>query len=228
MASFVQRAFNVPDAGENPVIGVYSTTYRRATRVFVDGDSSQPMNSGDWVQVSRLGGPLVNEVVVPLGLKDAFNASETTGDAAFLPLVTDPELGRLIELLYPGITVPPPPRNDLVGIFLTGLPGVNQLPNGQATEMLRLNTSIPPTGTDPNAQNPLGLLAGENDGWPNGRRLIDDTVDIALQAAAGATPFTPEFNRAPNNQLSDGVSGNDLPFLTTFPYLAHPHEGYDS
>jgi len=228
MASFVARAFDVPDAGVNPVIGIYSTTYRRATRVFAGGDSSQPMHTGDWVQVSRLGNPLVNEVVVPLGLKDAFNASETTGDGAFLPLVTDPELARLIPILYPGVEVPPAPRNDLVAIFLTGIPMLNQLPNGAPTEMLRLNTSIPPTGTDPNGQSTLGLLGGQSDGFPNGRRLNDDVVDIALQALAGATPFTPDFDVAPNNQLGDGVSGNDLPYLTTFPYLPLPHEGYEN
>lgn len=226
MASFLARAFDIPDAGVNPVIGVYSTTYRRATRVFTDGDSSQPMHTGEWVQVSRLGHPLVNEVVVPLGLKDAFNASEPTGDGAFLPLVQDPELARLIEVLYPGVQVPPAPRNDLVAIFLTGLPGVNQLPNGRPTEMLRLNTSIAPTGTDPNTQNRLGLLGGENDGFPNGRRLNDDVTDIELRALAGATPFTPEFNVAPNNQLTDGANDNDKDFLTSFPYIPHPHDGY--
>ncbi len=228
MGSFLARAFDVPDAGINPVIGIYSTTYRRASRVFTDGDSSRPVHSGQWVQVSRLGHPLVNEVVVPLGLKDAFNASEPTGDGAFLPLVLDPELARLIPVLYPGVEVPPAPRTDLVAIFLTGLPGVNQLPNGAPSEMLRLNTSILPTGTDPNAQNRLGLLGGENDGFPNGRRVIDDVTDIELQALAGATPFTPEFNVAPNNQLTDGANVNDLPFLSSFPYLALPHDGYEN
>ena len=166
MASFLVRAFDVPDAGINPVIGVYSTTYRRATRVFTDGDSSRPVHGGEWVQVSRLGHPLVNEVVVPLGLKDAFNASEPTGDGAFLPLVTDPELARLIPVLYPGVEVPPAPRNDLVAIFLTGLPGVNQLPNGAPSEMLRLNTSILPTGTDPTRRTLSACWAGRTTGSP--------------------------------------------------------------
>ncbi len=105
---------------------------------------------------------------------------------------------------------------------------MNQLPNGAPSEMLRLNTSILPTGTDPNAQNPLGLLGGQNDGFPNGRRVIDDVTDIELRALAGATPFTPDFDKAPNNQLTDGANVNDLPFLMSFPYLAPPHEGYEN
>ena len=210
--------------GGSPIIGVYSQTKRQQTRVLSPtGPGSAPRSSGSFVNVSRLGMPLVNEVVVPLGKKDVFNASEPRDDAAFLGLVQDPEPARLIPVLYPGVTVPPAPRNDLVAIFLTGIPGLNQPANGKPSEMIRLNTSTPVTGS-PNA---MGVLAGDNQGFPNGRRLVDDVVDIELRALAGATPFTPPFNKVPNNSLGDGVNANDRPFLTSFPYVATPHQGYD-
>ena len=207
----------------DPVIGVWSTTERRTDRVFGDGKIE---NSGDFTQVSRLGMPLVNEVVAPLGAKDAFNASKPADDAQFLPAVEEPEVSALIPQLYPGVTVPEGPREDIVSIFLTGIPDVNQPADFTPSEMIRLNTSIAPTALD--QQDRLGLLAGQNDGFPNGRRLVDDVYDVELRALAGGTPFTPEFDRAPNNALTDGVDTNDLPFLASFPYLASPHQGYDS
>jgi hypothetical protein len=239
----------ITESEDQPIIGVYSTTYRRKVKVFAGNTlpGANPVHNGPFVLVSRLGMPLVNEVVVPLKAKDAFNSLparldievfptldapplSTEGD---IPLITDPILAELITALY-GIEVPAPPRNDVVAIFLTGiiLPDGTNLNNnvadgGQPSEMIRLNTSIPPTGSDINQQNPMGLLGGENDGFPNGRRLIDDVVDIELQVLAGATPFTPEFQREPNNQLADGVSGNDKPFLNQFPYIPAPFSGYE-
>ncbi len=232
---------------DDPVIGVWSTASRRKTRVFADGNGALPVASGPFVQVSRLGNPLVNEAVIPISLKDTFNSLPPEQDADVfpglavepfategpIPLVTDPILGDLIETLYPGVEVPDPPRDDLVAIFLTGITMpdgtvLNAQQNGRPAEVLRLNTSIKPTESDPNQQDPLGLLGGDMDGYPNGRRLGDDVIDIALRAVAGATPFTPEFDRAPNNELGDGARGNDMPLLTTFPYIPHPHNGYDT
>jgi hypothetical protein len=224
--------------GDEPVIGIWSTSSRPKVRVFSQNNGANPVNRGRFVQISRLGNPLVNEVVVPFGLKDTFNALAPRNDAAALsqpadedgvtiPLVQRPELADLITALY-GIETPDPPRNDLVSIFLTGIEGVNQPANVKPAEMLRLNTSIAPTGSDINAQNRLGLLAGENDGFPNGRRLGDDVIDIGLRAVAGGTPFTPEFtgeDRA-NDDLADGVDGNDSLFRTSFPYQANPWQGY--
>jgi len=224
--------------GDEPVIGVWSSTDRRKTRVFADGNSATPANSGPFVQVSRLGMPLVNEVVIPLGLKDTFNTLEPSQDAAALslpepredgvtiPLVEDPELANLIPVLYPGVEVPPAPRADLVQIFLTGIPDLNQPANVVPAEMIRLNTSIEPTPFE--EQDRLGLLAGQMDGFPNGRRPIDDVADIELRALAGGTPFTPEFNVAPNNALTDGVDFNDKQLLNGFPYLPAPFEGYEN
>jgi hypothetical protein len=204
----------------NSIIGVYSTTYRRRVRV-LSPEGNDPGESGDWVQVSRLGMPLVNEVVIPLGRKNRFNASDPKDDAQFGAFVLDPEPARLIRALYPGVTVPPAPRSDLAAIFLMGIRGVNQPAHVVPSEMIRLNMGFPPSASP----NRLGLLAGQNDGFPNGRRLTDDVVDIELRALAGGTPFTPGFNHAPNNQLSDGVNANDKRFLATFPYVAGPFGG---
>jgi hypothetical protein len=158
---------------------------------------------------------------VPLQDKDRFNASHPNGDGAFLPYVLDPELTHLLGLVH-GIATPPAPRNDLVAIFLTGIPNLNQPANANQVpcEMLRLNMSVAPA----NSPSRLGLLGGDTAGFPNGRRLSDDVVDIAERAVAGATPFTASFNVAPNNQLGDGVDANDRPFLPYFPYVAPPHD----
>jgi len=207
----------------DPVIGVWSDTYRRRTRVLSTNGTSA--SSGPWVKVSRLGMPLVNEVVIPLGKKDLFNASEPYNDSQFGSYVTNPELAALIPVLYPGVKVPSPPRTrDIVPIFLTGIPGLNMPKHVKPSEMIRLNTSIAPTAWS--KQNRLGLLAGQSDGFPNGRRLIDDVTDIELRALAGGTPFTPGFNHAPNNALTDGVDRNDVYFPRWFPYEAAPHSGY--
>ncbi|KAM3095419.1 DUF4331 domain-containing protein [Phormidesmis sp. 146-12] len=209
----------------NAVIGVYSTASRCATKISSTGNCSKP------IQVSRLGSPLVNEVVIPLGLKDKFNASEPENDAQFAQFVVDPQLPKLMRSVF-GITIPPAPRNDLVAIFATGIPA-NSVPgapqfttflsDGKPHELLRLNTAIPPTPVG--QQNRLGLLGGDLAGFPNGRRVIDDVVDIELRAVAGGTPFTPATNVAPNNTLGDGVDRPSVPFLDRFPYLGTPLSG---
>jgi Domain of unknown function (DUF4331) len=209
--------------GSNSLIGVWATTWRRQTRVLSDTGFGD-IQTGDWVQVERLGNPLVNEVVVPLAAKDHFNATPPSGDPQFLPAVTNPELPGLINALY-GVPVPAAPRNDLVTIFLTGIPGLNQPPNVQASEMLRLNMGIPPSASLGKGDR-MGILGGDNAGFPNGRRLEDDVVDIAIQAMAGATPFTADFNKAPNNLLGDGVNSSAQAFNSAFPYLSQAYSGF--
>jgi hypothetical protein len=217
--SALTRGGTVPASASDPsaVIGVWSTASRFTTRTLTPGGQ---MHSGTLIQVSRLGNPLVNEAVIDLARKDVFNAIEPTSDAAALDRVTDPEVPKLLNLIF-GVDSPPVPRNDLVTIFLTGIPGLNQPPNVRPSEMLRLNVAIPPA-TSPD---PMGVLRGDIAGFPNGRRVGDDVLDIVLQAAAGATPLTPAFNRSPNNTLGDGVSRNDVPYLGQFPYLGTPHAG---
>jgi len=201
----------------NAVIGVWSTASRPNVLQLGNG---QIKGSSNYVQISRLGQPLVNEVVIPRGTKDVFNSLEPTQDAAALNFVLDPEVPKLLSALF-GIQSPPTPRLDLVTIFLKGIPNLNQPANVTPSEMLRLNVAIPPT-VNPN---PLGVLGNDPAGFPNGRRLGDDVVDIALRAMAGATPLTPSFNNGINAQLGDGVGANDVPFLTTFPYVGTPHAG---
>jgi hypothetical protein len=217
--SQLARSGATPSSASDPnaIIGVWSTASRFATRTLSAGAQ---VHSGALVQVSRLGNPLVNEAVIDLARKDAFNGIEPTSDAVALDRVTDPEVPKLLKLIF-NVDSPPAPRNDLVTIFLTGIPGLNQPANVRAAEMLRLNMAIPPTSSP----NRLGVLGGDLAGFPNGRRYGDDVLDIVLQAAAGATPLTPAFLRSPNKALGDGVDRNDMPYLTTFPYLGIPHAG---
>lgn len=217
-ADLLTSTRNRPAAGDPAaILGIWSTASRPSVTARAPG---QERHNARWVQVSRLGQPLVNEVVIPRSTKDAFNGLEPTGDAAALGFVTDPEVPRLLSALF-GIQSPPAPRQDLVTIFLTGIPGLNQRPGATPSEMLRLNVGIDPT-LNPS---PLGVLGGDIAGFPNGRRLGDDVVDIALRAMAGATPLTPAFNAGINAQLGDGVGVNDRPFLPEFPYVSTPHAG---
>ena len=208
-----------PSAGaNNHIIGIWDTAERLMTRTLsADGTVA---HSGPEVQISRLGMPLVNEVVIPLQDKDKFNGSEPVNDLAnFAGYVVDPELAKLLNLLY-GIGVPPAPRADIVAVFATGVAGLNQPAGVTPGEMLRLNMTIPPAD-EPKR---LGVLAGDLAGFPNGRRLADDIVDIELRVVAGV--LVDGFNIAPNNQLGDGIDTNDRPFLPYFPYVAPPHSPF--
>jgi Domain of unknown function (DUF4331) len=239
------RTRAVPTSATDPngVIGVFSTASRRGTRV-IQPDGTRN-TEGAWRQVSRLGNPLVNEVVIPLGLKDAFNSLSPRLDGTIpdvVSAITDPELPKIIRLALgaygtfdgtrSNINIPPAPRNDLVAIFGTGIPqNTTGLPptfttflsDGVAHEMLRLNTGIPVTPAA--SVKRLGLLEGDAAGFPNGRRVTDDVVDIELRALLGGTPITPAFNVAPNNAAGDGVATNFEGFLTRFPYLQTPNAG---
>ncbi len=177
--------------------------------------------SGDWVQVSRLGNPLINEVVIPLGMKDAFNATYPVDDLAnFGTYVLNSELAGIINALF-GVPVPPAPRNDLLAL-VQGIAGLTMRPGEVISDQLRLNVAVPTTPIY--AASRLGVLAGDNAGFPNGRRVYDDTVDIALRVVAGV--LVDGYNVAPNNQLGDGVDGPDVPYIAGFPFLGTPHSGY--
>jgi hypothetical protein len=227
------------------VIGVWTTAARQKARVLQASDGTD-VESGPWVQVSRLGNPLVNEVVVPMSKKDYWNAQPPSHDKQFAQAVANPELARLLPSLYPGVfpnlaayNAKSPHRADLLAIFLTGIPtGVvagfqNSMGTTQA-DMLRLNTAIPPTIT---GMNNLGLIGMDAAGYPNGRRVFDDVVTIELRALAGATlplvdkRFTPD---AAATAITDGLTsgptdttalGNET-YLPSFPYLGTPHSGF--
>ncbi|WP_054048916.1 DUF4331 domain-containing protein [Alloactinosynnema sp. L-07] len=217
------------DTTRNPVIGVWSDTERRSMLLKPGSENA----FGPYVQVSRLGNPLVNEVVVPAGLKNKFNSLTPDQDRNIPDLVnrvTDPELPKLIQAIY-GIPAPPTPRTDLVEIFLTGITTKaggpiqadlnSQLNNADVdpnrfapSEQLRLNMAVPPAASP----NRLGVLAGDLQGFPNGRRLADDVLDIAVQAVEGAAVS----GIVPALAAGDQVDANDKPFGSTFPYVALP------
>ncbi len=204
----------------NEIIGIWDTAERPQTRI-INGDGTISQ-SGPDAQVSRLGMPLVNEVVIPLKDKDKFNASEPANDVAnFGTYILDPELAKLFHAIF-GLTVPAAPRTDLVTVFATGIPGLNQPQGVSPGEMLRLNMTIAPATTPSR----FGVIAGDNAGFPNGRRLFDDIVDISERVVAGGYVLTPATNVAPNNQLGDGIDANDKPFLPHFPYLAPPNDPF--
>ena len=239
------------DPQANPVIGVWSTTSRSTQRMFAATNSAPTTSAtdssdttkdrGPLVQVSSLGNPLVNEAVVPANLKDYFNRSTPDRDGQFLAKVQDPEVPALIEGLYgipnPNKTAGFEKRPDLVAAFLTGFSkksypalgaDLNSLdmnavsPNAVPAEYLRLNVTIP--ATDPAEVNRAGVLGGDLAGFPNGRRLGDDVVDIALRVLEGAlVPGHP----AAVDGLGDGVDSNDKQFLGNFPYVADAHSGSD-
>jgi hypothetical protein len=227
-------------AGNDPVIGAWTTASLRQVRL-LDGTppaglQTSERTGGAWVQVSRLGMPLVNEVVIGLRDKDRFNSSKPRDDGQFADYVTNPTLPALLEILFGSAGVKAPtnfPRNDLVTAFLTGVPGLNQPANVRASEMLRLNTSIPATAKG--AQNALGVLGGDNAGFPNGRRPGDDVVDAALRVSMGVlctlnapAAFGCVPADAPSGALAltdGGASINDAMFDATFPYLRTPIPG---
>jgi hypothetical protein len=223
------------------VIGVWSKASRRKTRVLrepaADENGVLLQHLGPWRQVSRLANPLINEAVIPLGKKDFWNVSDPSEDEQFLEEFTTPEVTALENALYPVLDdAPETGRGDLVAVLLTGVPSLNFTGDTKA-DLIRLNTGIAPTAAV-GAGNRLGVLAGDFAGFPNGRRLEDDVTDIELRAfACGYGPIVGPIiegfgfcdgnaNRSPNNLLGDGVDENDLPFLTVFPYLSTPHQGY--
>jgi Domain of unknown function (DUF4331) len=237
-------------AGSDPVIGAWTTASLRQASVLNSqpqsdksvasvGAATSPTGSavqgGAWTQVSRLGMPLVNELVIGLPDKDRFNASSPSGDAQFADYVTNPSLPILLQTLFGGAGVLAPnvyPRTDLEAAFLTGIKGVNQPLTATPAEELRLNTStaVTPLAT----QNDLGVLGGDLSGFPNGRRPIDDVVDIELRVAMGVllSPFDksaadpdPASDASRQLHYTDGAEPNPANYLPVFPYLNHPLGG---
>ncbi|MGI4849208.1 MAG: DUF4331 domain-containing protein [Janthinobacterium lividum] len=222
------------------VIGGFTTASIRQARVVNPNPGTSINNAvregGAWTQVSRLGMPLVNEVVIGMDDKDKFNSSKPTGDAQFLTYVTNPTLPAVVQTLFPSAPAPTNfPRTDLIAAFLTGIDGVNKPANAVPSEMLRLNTSIAPKL--PAAQNALGVAGGDLAGFPNGRRPGDDVVDLSLRVAMGAlcvlTGANDQFKvgckpgdaPAGGAALTDGVRKTAADFKPAFPYLNTPLPG---
>jgi hypothetical protein len=237
--------------GADPVIGAYTTASLRQASVLnptpqsaksaasvgpVASPTGPELAGGSWSQVSRLGMPLVNELVIGLPDKDRWNTTTPAQDAEFADYVTNPSLPVLVQALFGSAGVRAPnvyPRTDLEAVFLTGIAGLNQPAHAPTlSEELRLNTS---TAVTPYAaQKDLGVLAGDLAGYPNGRRPIDDVVDITLRVAMGVLlkPYDgsaadPDPASDASRQLgyTDGVQANPANFLTAFPYLNTPIGG---
>jgi Domain of unknown function (DUF4331) len=234
-------------SGSDPVIGGWTTASLPQVKVLNPapkfdaerGRTNASIEGGALTQVSRVGHPLVNEVVMGLRDKDRFNASRPVHDPQFLAYVQNPTLPELLEALFGGLGVRAPnnfPRNDLVAVFLTGIPGLTKPANLSAPgEMLRLNTGIKVTAAD--MQSTLGVLGGDTAGFPNGRRPGDDVVDIELRAAMGVlctlndpATFGCEPADAPTGNLpfTDGAALSASDFDAAFPYLNTPLAGSPS
>jgi len=226
----------------HPTIGVWTTASRQRVTLW-DADQGENVNSGPFRQVSRLGNPLINEVIIGMGDKDLWNSLPPAGDKQFAHYVTQPGLAALLPALYPGVfpnlaklVASGKPRADLEAILLTGIPaglipGFTNLTGTVLADMLRLNTSIAPT--PPKKQSIYGLVGGDAGGFPNGRRVTDDVVAIELRAIAGAVynlvdkTFTPD---AAADKLTDGLTPASVsaPLLGQFPYLGVPYSGFDN
>jgi hypothetical protein len=233
----ISRNGNIPThpGAAGAVIGVWSSASRRASRIF-DKSQGKYVGHGPWDQVSRLGNPLFNEVIVPMAQKDVWNAHRPVGDKAYAKYVNHPELAKLLPVLYPGrfpnLAAYHAARADLNAILLTGIPkgvvpGFQNYTGPVESDMLRLNLAVPPASSP----NDLGLVAGDAAGFPNGRRIDDDVVTIELRAVAGLTiplvdpSFTPD---AAVGAVSDGTSNTNASSTGAFPYLGDPGSGYNT
>jgi Domain of unknown function (DUF4331) len=227
--------------GRDPgaVVGVWTSASRRQVQVRHGHANNDDVYVGPQVQVSRLGNPLFNEVIVPMAEKDRWNGLPPGEDKRFAGFVERPELASLLPVLYPGLfdnlaalNKARTPRADLVAILLTGIPDglIDDFQNSTGdvqADMLRLNTVIPPS----REENPFGILGGDLAGFPNGRRIADDVVSISLRAIAGATvPLVDDTFRpdAAASQVEQGLSAKDLSskLLKHFPYLGAPFDGF--
>jgi hypothetical protein len=218
---------------QKAVIGVWAAAKRRRAVVREPGYTFE---AGPWVQVSRLGNPLFNEVIVPMGEKDRWNALPASGDREFLKYVQHPELAALLPVLYPGVfpnlAALKAARADLVAILLTGLPagivaGFQNYTGATYADQLRLNVAIPPTPSQ--KASALGVVGEDLAGYPNGRRVFDDVVTIELRAIAGLTyplvdpSYTPD---AAAKLVTDGLTAANTTYLSQFPYLGTPQSGF--
>ena len=235
----VSRHGNLPTDVSSPgsVIGVWATASRRKSRI-LNKKTGRTEGHGPWQQVSRLGSPLFNEVLVPMAEKDEWNMRYPFGDKAYAKYVNHPELAKLLPVLYPGVfphlAKYTKSRADLNAILLTGIPngvvkGFQNYTGPIESDMLRLNVAVPPTSMD--EANPLGLVAGDAAGYPNGRRVLDDTTTIQLRAIAGLTIPLVDPDYEPDDaagKVTDGTTNENGAYPAAFPFLAAPNGGYQT
>ncbi|MBL8349245.1 MAG: DUF4331 domain-containing protein [Burkholderiaceae bacterium] len=207
-------------------IGTYATTSRPRIKTQPTTPGGLPGLSTNFVQIQRMGNPLINELLIGTGDKDKFSMSEPKNDATFASYLLDPLLARVINAAYGGaVAIPTPPRLDLLPLVTYAPPiAATGTPAGPVADLLRLNTGVPATAKA--LRKRMGLLAGDPAGFPNGRRLSDDVTDISARAVVGV--LNPAFNVFPNKRIGDGVNTNDKPTQETFPYVSFSHSGRDS
>jgi hypothetical protein len=222
-----------------PVIGVWTTASRRRAAI-LHSDGGTPFCAGPWTQLSRLANPLFNEVLVPMARKNYWNTQQPQHDKQFAAYVAHPELAGLIAALYSpnfphlqALVSAGTARADLEAILLTGIPsgliaGFTNYTGSVQADLLRLNTSIAPAASP----NPLGVVAGDLAGFPNGRRVFDDVVTVELRAVAGAVYPLVDPSYSPDaavGLVADGLTDASpgTAYLTSFPYLGVPYDGYD-
>jgi hypothetical protein len=217
-----------PASSAKAVLGTYGTTSRPRTKVQPSTPGGNATVSNNFVPIQRMGNPLINELIIGTGSKDKFSMSEPKDDGQFASFFLDPLLARVLNAAYGGlVTIPPPPRTDLLPLVTYAAPICPGCTAGQAgpvADLLRLNTGIPPTPKDNRKR--LGFIAGDSAGFPNGRRVSDDVTDIASRAVVGV--LNPAFNIFPNNVIGDGVNANDRPYQETFPYVSFANSGRQS
>ncbi len=212
-----------PATDAQATIGAWATTSRAQFTIRHAPNAAD--NFGDHSQIQRLGNPLINELIIGTGYKDTWSMSQPVNDANFASFDLDPTMARIFNAIY-GINIPPPPRTDLLPLVTYAPPiAAPGTPAGPVADLLRLNTGVAPTPLANRSR--LGLIAGDGAGFPNGRRLTDDVVDIATRVVAGGI-LNSQFNVAPNNLLGDGVAAPDVPTQETFPYVHFAYSGRDS
>lgn len=225
--AMVTRTGTLPTAADPAAtIGAWATTSRpRQTVRLAPGDTAPANIDTTPIQIQRLGNPLINELIIGTGQKDLWSQSQPKDDAQFAASALDPLLARAFNAVY-GIAVPPAPRVDLLPLVQYVPPIASAgTPKGPIADLLRLNLGVPQTPAGQRSR--LGLLGGDPAGFPNGRRLEDDVVDIAMRVVAGVLAG-PQYSGNPNNALGDGVNSNDVPFQEVFPYVAWANSGYNT
>lgn len=212
-----------PSTDPKATIGAWATTSR--PEVTIRTSPRHTEDFGRLVQIQRFGNPLINELVIGTGSKDYWSMSEPVNDSQFASFDLDPLIARVFNAVY-GFNIPAPPRTDLLPLVTYAAPiAAAGTPAGPIADLMRLNTGVPPT---PKANRKrLGLIAGDPAGYPNGRRLTDDVVDITERVAVGGI-LSKGFGVAPNNLLGDGVNAPDVPPQETFPYVHFAYSGRDS
>lgn len=214
-------------------IGVWATTSR--PRITIRNSPDPSLSAGEFRQVQRMGNPLINELIIGTGFKDRWSMSQPVDDAQFASFALDPLLARVLNAAYEAIygagalPIPTPPRTDLLPLVTYAPPiAAPGTAAGPIADLLRLNTGVPPSSAG--ARKRLGVLAGDNAGFPNGRRVSDDVTDIALRVVAGVLVPAPPFNNplSVHHFLGDGVNTNDMPYQETFPYSPFAQSGRNS